>query len=188
MFERFTKEARDVVVTAPATRPAACTTSASARRTWSWPRAGRPTASPARRCGASTSGRTACARRSPRRPPPADASIPTPSPASASTSSRCAGGSRRPSARARWSAAAARGRAWSGRKPFSPAAKKALELSLREALQLGHGYIGAEHVVLGALRADDPALRAVLRRRGRSPEEVRAAVLAALAEPRAAAG
>jgi ATP-dependent Clp protease ATP-binding subunit ClpA len=75
-----------------------------------------------------------------------------------------------------------------GRKPLSPAAKKALELAFREALRLGHHHIGAEHVVLGAVRADDPALRAVLRRRGRSPEEVRAAVLAALAEPRAAAG
>jgi ATP-dependent Clp protease ATP-binding subunit ClpA len=81
-----------------------------------------------------------------------------------------------------------RGRAGCGdAKPFSPAAKKALELSLREALRLGHNSIGAEHVVLGALRADDPALHAVLRRCGRSPEEVRAAVLAALEGPHAAA-
>ena len=72
--------------------------------------------------------------------------------------------------------------------PFSAPAKKALELSLREALALGDKHIGAAHVVLGALRADDPALEAVLRRRGRSRQEVRAAILAALEAPRAAAG
>ena len=75
-----------------------------------------------------------------------------------------------------------------GRGPFSRSAKKALELSLREALALGDKHIGAEHLMLGALRADDPALEAVLRQRGRSRQEVRAAVLAALEAPRAAAG
>ena len=39
-----------------------------------------------------------------------------------------------------------------GHIPFTPRAKKALELSLREALQLGHNYIGTEHVLLGLLR------------------------------------
>jgi ATP-dependent Clp protease ATP-binding subunit ClpA len=39
--------------------------------------------------------------------------------------------------------------------PFSPQAKKALEMSLREALKLGHNYIGTEHLVLGVLRATD---------------------------------
>lgn len=85
-------------------------------------------------------------------------------------------------------AAAGRSRRRGGNLRFSRSAKKALELSLREALRLRHNYIGAEHVVLGALRADDPALQAVLRRQGRSPEEVRAAVLAALEGPQAAAG
>lgn len=45
------------------------------------------------------------------------------------------------------------------RLPFSPKAKKVLELSLREALQLGHGYIGTEHLLLAVLRltgTDDP--------------------------------
>ena len=36
--------------------------------------------------------------------------------------------------------------------PFSPQAKKALELSLREANQLGHNYIGTEHILLGVIR------------------------------------
>src|SRR6202034_3809487 len=40
----------------------------------------------------------------------------------------------------------------SGHIPFTPRAKKALELSLREALQLGHNYIGTEHIVLGLIR------------------------------------
>ena len=39
----------------------------------------------------------------------------------------------------------------SAKVPFSPNAKKALELSLREALRLGHNYIGTEHLLLGAL-------------------------------------
>ena len=39
-----------------------------------------------------------------------------------------------------------------GHVPFTPRAKKALELSLREALQLGHNYIGTEHIVLGLIR------------------------------------
>ncbi len=39
-----------------------------------------------------------------------------------------------------------------GSPPFTPRAKKVLELSLREALQLGHSYIGTEHILLGLLR------------------------------------
>lgn len=42
-----------------------------------------------------------------------------------------------------------------GHIPFTPAAKKALEWSLREALQLGHNYIGTEHVLLGLVREGD---------------------------------
>jgi ATP-dependent Clp protease ATP-binding subunit ClpC len=44
------------------------------------------------------------------------------------------------------------GAAPSGSPPFTPRAKKVLELSLREALQLGHSYIGTEHMLLGILR------------------------------------
>jgi ATP-dependent Clp protease ATP-binding subunit ClpA len=40
----------------------------------------------------------------------------------------------------------------SGHIPFTPRAKKSLELSLREALQLGHNYIGTEHILLGLIR------------------------------------
>jgi ATP-dependent Clp protease ATP-binding subunit ClpC len=40
----------------------------------------------------------------------------------------------------------------SGSPPFTPRAKKVLELSLREALQLGHSYIGTEHILLGLVR------------------------------------
>jgi ATP-dependent Clp protease ATP-binding subunit ClpC len=40
----------------------------------------------------------------------------------------------------------------SGHIPFTPRAKKVLELSLREALQLGHNYIGTEHLLLGTIR------------------------------------
>jgi ATP-dependent Clp protease ATP-binding subunit ClpC len=43
----------------------------------------------------------------------------------------------------------------SGHIPFTPEAKRTLELSLREALQLGHNYIGTEHILLGLLRVDD---------------------------------
>ena len=40
----------------------------------------------------------------------------------------------------------------SGHIPFTPRAKKVLEFSLREALQLGHSYIGTEHILLGLIR------------------------------------
>ena len=42
-----------------------------------------------------------------------------------------------------------------GHIPFTPRSKKVLELSLREALQLGHDYIGTEHILLGLLREGD---------------------------------
>ena len=44
------------------------------------------------------------------------------------------------------------GSSTTGPPPFTPRAKKVLELSLREALQLGHGYIGTEHLLLGLVR------------------------------------
>src|SRR5262249_54751420 len=46
----------------------------------------------------------------------------------------------------------------SGHIPFTPAAKKTLERSLREALRLDHNYIGAEHIVLGLLDLNDFAI------------------------------
>jgi Clp amino terminal domain, pathogenicity island component len=50
----------------------------------------------------------------------------------------------------------------SGHIPFTPRAKKVLELSLREALQLGHNYIGTEHILLGLLREGDGVAAQVL--------------------------
>src|SRR5688572_4546610 len=49
-----------------------------------------------------------------------------------------------------------------GKVPFTAEAKKALELSLREALSLGHNYIGREHLLLGVLRDPSEALGAAL--------------------------
>src|SRR5581483_11306216 len=49
-----------------------------------------------------------------------------------------------------------------GQIPFSPRAKKVLELSLREALSLGHDYIGTEHILLGLLREPEGAAARVL--------------------------
>jgi ATP-dependent Clp protease ATP-binding subunit ClpC len=50
-----------------------------------------------------------------------------------------------------------------GQIPFTPRAKKVLELSLREALSLGHDYIGTEHVLLGLVRAGDGVAMKILR-------------------------
>jgi ATP-dependent Clp protease ATP-binding subunit ClpC len=49
-----------------------------------------------------------------------------------------------------------------GHIPFTPRAKKVLELSLREALQLGHNYIGTEHILLGLIRESDGVAAQVL--------------------------
>ncbi|MFB9836819.1 Clp protease N-terminal domain-containing protein [Actinoallomurus acaciae] len=64
--------------------------------------------------------------------------------------------------------------------PFTARAKKVLELSLREALQLGHNYIGSEHILLGLLREEEGGGTEVLRRLGIDAEEVRRGVLAVL--------
>jgi ATP-dependent Clp protease ATP-binding subunit ClpA len=50
----------------------------------------------------------------------------------------------------------------SGHVPFTPRAKKVLELSLRESLQLGHDYIGPEHIMLGLIREGDGVAAQVL--------------------------
>ena len=61
--------------------------------------------------------------------------------------------------------------------PFTPRAKKVLELSLREALQLGHNYIGTEHILLGLIREGEGVAAQVLVRLGASLPTVRARVL-----------
>ena len=64
-----------------------------------------------------------------------------------------------------------------GHIPFTPRAKKVLELSLREALQLGHGYIGTEHILLGLLREGDGVAVKVLMRMDAQPAAVRQEVI-----------
>jgi ATP-dependent Clp protease ATP-binding subunit ClpC len=66
--------------------------------------------------------------------------------------------------------------------PFTPGAKKVMELSLREALQLRHNYIGTEHVLLGLVGGGEKVAAQVLANRGARPDRVRAAVMELLAE------
>jgi ATP-dependent Clp protease ATP-binding subunit ClpC len=70
----------------------------------------------------------------------------------------------------------------SGHIPFTPRAKKVLELSLREALQLGHEYIGPEHILLGVITEGHGVAVEVLRLLGAPPEQVRARVLELIPE------
>jgi ATP-dependent Clp protease ATP-binding subunit ClpC len=64
-----------------------------------------------------------------------------------------------------------------GHIPFTPRAKKVLELSLREALQLGHNYIGTEHILLGLVREGEGVAAQVLEKLGASLDRVRLAVI-----------
>ena len=65
----------------------------------------------------------------------------------------------------------------SGHIPFTPRAKKVLELSMREAIQLNHGYIGTEHILLGLVRANEGVANQVLAKLGVEPAAVRQAVM-----------
>jgi ATP-dependent Clp protease ATP-binding subunit ClpC len=67
-----------------------------------------------------------------------------------------------------------------GEIPFTACAKKVLELSLREALQLGHNYIGSEHILLGLVRESEGGGSEVLKRLGVDTEKLRRDVLTAL--------
>jgi ATP-dependent Clp protease ATP-binding subunit ClpC len=64
-----------------------------------------------------------------------------------------------------------------GHIPFTPRAKKVLELALREALQLGHNYIGTEHLLLGLIREGDGVGAQVLQKMGAELNRVRVAVV-----------
>jgi ATP-dependent Clp protease ATP-binding subunit ClpA len=66
----------------------------------------------------------------------------------------------------------------SGHIPFTPRAKKILELSLREALNLGHNYIGTEHILLGLIREGEGVACQALVAVGVDPPAIRARVLA----------
>ena len=64
-----------------------------------------------------------------------------------------------------------------GSPPFTPRAKKVLELSLREALQLGHSYIGTEHMLLGLVREGEGVAAQVLNDLGADMARVRTQVI-----------
>src|SRR2546428_5253736 len=64
-----------------------------------------------------------------------------------------------------------------GHIPFTPRAKKVLELSLREALQLGHSYIGTEHILLGLIREGEGVAAQVLQKLGADLNRVRKKVI-----------
>ena len=64
-----------------------------------------------------------------------------------------------------------------GHIPFTPRAKKVLELSLREALTLGHNYIGTEHILLGVIREGEGVAAQVLTKMGADLNRVRVQVV-----------
>jgi ATP-dependent Clp protease ATP-binding subunit ClpC len=64
-----------------------------------------------------------------------------------------------------------------GHMPFTPRAKKVLELALREALQLGHNYIGTEHILLGLVREGEGVAAQVLQKLGADLARVREIVV-----------
>jgi ATP-dependent Clp protease ATP-binding subunit ClpA len=65
----------------------------------------------------------------------------------------------------------------SGHIPFTPRSKKVLELALREAIQLGHNYIGTEHILLGLIREGEGVASQVLTRLGADADRVRQQVV-----------
>jgi ATP-dependent Clp protease ATP-binding subunit ClpA len=75
-----------------------------------------------------------------------------------------------------------RRRGGGGHRPICPKAKKALELSLREALALGDRQIGSDHILLGMTRDPDTGAARALAACGSTPAALRAAVLAARRE------
>jgi ATP-dependent Clp protease ATP-binding subunit ClpA len=71
-----------------------------------------------------------------------------------------------------------------GQIPFTPRTKKVLELALREALLLGHNYIGTEHILLGLVRENEGVAARILADFGAGPQRVAEAVVARIsAEP-----
>ncbi|MCL1899487.1 MAG: NDP-hexose 4-ketoreductase, partial [Promicromonosporaceae bacterium] len=64
-----------------------------------------------------------------------------------------------------------------GHIPFTPRAKRVLELSLREALQLGHNYIGTEHILLGLIREGEGVAAQVLTKMGADLGKLRQQVI-----------
>lgn len=71
----------------------------------------------------------------------------------------------------------------SGHMPYTPRAKKVLEYALREALQLGHNYIGTEHMLLALLREGEGVGCQVLGQLGVLPSELRRSLLELMGRP-----
>ncbi|ONK66369.1 uncharacterized protein A4U43_C06F7050 [Asparagus officinalis] len=72
--------------------------------------------------------------------------------------------------------------------PFTPRAKRVLELSLEEARQLGHNYIGSEHLLLGLLREGEGVAAQVLESLGADPTNIRSQVIRMVGENTEAVG
>ncbi|CAN4088690.1 unnamed protein product [Withania somnifera] len=72
--------------------------------------------------------------------------------------------------------------------PFTPRAKRVLELSLEEARQLGHNYIGSEHLLLGLLREGEGVAARVLENLGADPSNIRSQVIRMVGESNEAVG
>jgi ATP-dependent Clp protease ATP-binding subunit ClpC len=70
-----------------------------------------------------------------------------------------------------------------GQIPFTPRAKKVLELALREALSLKHSYIGPEHILLGLARENDGVAARILLDLGADAETIREQTIAMLGGP-----
>ena len=70
-----------------------------------------------------------------------------------------------------------------GQIPFTPRAKKVLELSLREALQLGHNYIGTEHILLGLVRENEGVAARILLDFDADAEKIRNEIIRMLSGP-----
>jgi ATP-dependent Clp protease ATP-binding subunit ClpC len=70
-----------------------------------------------------------------------------------------------------------------GQIPFTPSAKTVLELSLREALSLGHQYVGTEHILLGVVRVEDDVAGGILLGLGADPEKIRDEIIRMLSGP-----
>ncbi|MGO8683756.1 MAG: ATP-dependent Clp protease ATP-binding subunit [Thermoleophilia bacterium] len=70
-----------------------------------------------------------------------------------------------------------------GQIPFTPRAKKVLELALREALSLGHNYIGTEHILLGLIREDEGIAARILLDLDADPDKIRNEIMRSLSGP-----
>jgi ATP-dependent Clp protease ATP-binding subunit ClpC len=69
-----------------------------------------------------------------------------------------------------------------GHIPFTPRAKKVMELSLREAIELGHNYIGTEHLLLGLIREGEGVAAQALAKLGADMKQVRGIVITLISE------